>query len=147
MVVMLCGSFKDTGGWEQPAVRSPKAHKLIKFTESTQALKSSKKRRGPSEITMKPKAPREPPAVPRQYPGVSGVRGTAPGPFWWPRGEKRVMENVGSGSNFDEQLGTRYHCLFFISHLSIWEFAGWSAPSNLPIREFLGSRSEQISDR
>ena len=76
------GSIAATGDWEQPAVRSPKAHKLIKFTESTQASKASKKRRGPSEITIKPKAPRESPAVPRQYPGVSGDRGTVPGPVF-----------------------------------------------------------------
>ena len=46
--------------------------------------------------------------------GVSRVRGTAPQPVWGPRGEKRVMENVGSECNFDKQLATRLECISFL---------------------------------
>ena len=47
------------------------------------------------------------PALPRQYTGKAGVRSTAPEPVRGPRGEKRVMENIGSECTFGEQLATR----------------------------------------
>ena len=55
------------------------------------------------------------PAMPRQYPGKAGVRGTAPEPVRGPRGEKRAMENVGSERNFGEQLATICRGFLFFS--------------------------------
>ena len=46
------------------------------------------------------------PAMPRQYPGKAGVRGTAPEPEWGPSGKKKTILNVGSERNFGEQLAT-----------------------------------------
>ena len=44
------------------------------------------------------------PAMPRQYPGKAGVRGTAPEPEWGPSGKIKALLNVGSERNFGEQL-------------------------------------------
>ena len=54
-------------------------------------------------------------AMPRQYPGKAGVRGTAAEPVRGPKDEKRVVENVGSECNFGEQLATRLQCISFFS--------------------------------
>ena len=55
------------------------------------------------------------PAMPRQYPGKAGVRGTAQEPEWGPSGEKRANLNVGSESNFGEQLAIICRGFLFFS--------------------------------
>ena len=55
------------------------------------------------------------PAMPRQYHGKAGVRGTAPEPVQGPSGEKRAMENAGSERNFGEQLATICQGVLFFS--------------------------------
>merc|ERR1711904_276645 len=76
------------------------------------------------------------PAMPRQYPGKAGVRGTAPEPVRGPRGEKRAMENVGSKRNFGEQLATICRGFLFFPCMFSNFFATRSAKSLVPIGAF-----------
>ena len=69
--------------------------------------------------------------------GVAGVRGTAPEPEWGPRGEIRVMENIGSECNFDKQLAIICRGFLSLSRVSIGRFGSWSAKSQLLIGIFL----------
>ena len=58
------------------------------------------------------------PAMPRQYPGKAGVRGTAPEPEWGSSGKKRARLNVGSERNFGEQLAII--CRGFLFFFRLW---------------------------
>ena len=68
---------------------------------------------------------------------IAGVRGTAPEPEWGPRGEIRVMENIGSECNFDKQLAIIRQGFLSLSRVSIGRFDAWSATPQLPIGIFL----------
>ena len=80
------------------------------------------------------------PAMPRQYPGKAGVRGTAPEPEWGPSGEKTAVENVGSERNFGEQLATICRGFLFFPCVFSYFFATRSAESLVPIGTIFSSR-------
>ena len=80
------------------------------------------------------------PAMPLQYPGKAGVRGTAPEPEWGPSGEKRTMENVGSERNFGEQLATICRGFFYFLRVLSYFFATRSGESLVPIGTNFSSR-------
>ena len=69
------------------------------------------------------------PAMPRQYPGKAGVRGTAPEPEWGPSGKKNAILNVGSERNFGEQLATICRGFLFFPCVFSYFFATRSAES------------------
>ena len=83
------------------------------------------------------------PAMPRQYPGKAGVRGTAPEPVRGPRGEKRAMENIGSERNFGEQLATICRGFLFFHCVFSYFFATRSAESLVPIGTIFSSRGSK----
>ena len=76
------------------------------------------------------------PAMPPQYPGKAGVRGTE----WGPSGEKRAMENVGSEHNFGEQLATICRGFLLFPCVFSYFFATRSAESLVPIGSIFSSR-------
>ena len=80
------------------------------------------------------------PAMPRQYPGKAGVRGTAPEPEWGPSGEKSPMENVGSERNLGEQLAIICRGFLFFSRVPIGRIFTRSAKSLVPIGSIFSSR-------
>ena len=80
------------------------------------------------------------PAMPRQYPGKAGVRGTAPEPEWGPSGKKKAILNVGSERNFGEQLATICRGFLFFPCVPMRSIFTQSAESLVPIGTFFGSR-------
>ena len=93
------------------------------------------------------------PAMPPQYPGKAGVRGTAPEPEWGPSGKIKALLNVGSERNFGEQLAIICR-VFFFSRRGHWArvllwlpkgFGDWTCAAagvpggggNLPSNDFL----------
>ena len=86
------------------SLKPPKAHTILKFTESTQALKARKRTRGPNEITIQKRAP-------RQYPGntpSSKGSGMAPGPCLGAQRRKiRLFKTIDLGEVIYKELATR----------------------------------------
>ena len=80
------------------------------------------------------------PAMPPQYPGKAGVRGTAPEPEWGPSGKKKASLNVGSERNFGEQLATICRGFLFFPCVFSYFFATRSAESLVPIGTIFSSR-------
>ena len=55
-------------------------------------------------------------AMPPQYPGKAGVRGTAPEPEWGLSGKIKALLNVGSERNFGEQPSSVEGFFFFLAY-------------------------------
>ena len=101
--MMTIASLLTTAGPLQ-SLKPPKAHKLFKFTESTQALKARKRTRGPNEITIQNKAPWQ---CPGNTPSSKGS-GMAPGPCLGAQRRKiRLFKTIDLGEVIYKELATR----------------------------------------
>ena len=133
---MTIASLLATAGPLQ-SLKPPKAHKLFKFTESTQALKARKRTRGPNEITIQNKAP-------RQYPGntpSSKGSGMAPGPCLGAQRRKiRLFKTIDLGATVMENWPPDRIVFLLLSRFWINIFAAWNAKYQLLIGIFLGIR-------
>ena len=110
MVPMLDGERQTLVQWipefQKPvqSLKPPKAHTILKFTESTQALKARKRTRGPNEITIQNKAPRQ---CPGNTPSSKGS-GMAPGPCLGAQRRKiRLFKTIDLGEVIYKELATR----------------------------------------
>ena len=80
------------------------------------------------------------PAMPRQYPGKAGVRGTAPEPERGPSGKIKALLNVGSERNFGEQLAIICRGFLFFSRVPTGSIFTRSAESLVPMGSIFSSR-------
>ena len=101
--MMTIASLLATAGPLQ-SLKPPKAHTILKFTESTQALKARKRTRGPNEIMIQSNAPRQ---CPGNTPSSKGS-GMAPGPCLGAQRRKiRLFKTINLGEVIYKELATR----------------------------------------